>query len=251
MEPVDAVARRRAARLVEDDRSVLRQRARAPALRRYLESAGSSRRCSPRCPARRGCSARCCSATAIGPRHRVHRRTTCAVRDARQPRRHLARVRPARAGGPAHARAAGPARAPGLPRPAHRARQPRAVRCAGGCSDRSAPDGRADRALPRPRRLQARSTTSCGHAPATQLLVAFADRIRACAAPERPRRRGSAATSSRSCSRTSTSAHGQQSPSASSSRSRSRSRSPTARCGSAPASASPRRRTARRPPPTS
>ena len=49
------------------------------------------------------------------------------VRDARRPRRHVARVRPAGAGDPAHARAAGRARAPGLPRPAHRPRQPRAV----------------------------------------------------------------------------------------------------------------------------
>ena len=58
---------------------------------------------------------------------RLHRRRPAAVRDARRPRRHVARVRPPGAGDPAHARAAGRARAPGLPRPAHRPRQPRAV----------------------------------------------------------------------------------------------------------------------------
>ena len=83
------------------------------------------------------------------PRRRrvlVQRRGRAAVRDARQPRGDVSGVRP-------HARPAGAARAPGVPRLAVRARQPGAVPApAGGVA---APRGRDDdRAVPRPGRLQ-------------------------------------------------------------------------------------------------
>ena len=61
-----------------------------------------------------------------------------------------------------------------------------------------------DGAVPRPRRLQARSTTSYGHAAGDAVIAAAAERIARVRAARRPRARGSAATSSRCCWRTST-----------------------------------------------
>ena len=76
-----------------------------------------------------------------------------ALRDAGQPRERLAGVRPPRAPRLPAARAAGPPRAPGLPRPADRPGQPRALprppRRAAGVGP-----ARLHGPLPRPRRLQ-------------------------------------------------------------------------------------------------
>ena len=90
----------------------------------------------------------------LGATSALPRLRPAPVRDARRPRRHVARVRPPRAGDPAHARAAGRARAPGLPRPAHRPRQPRAVHAPRARVARP-PRRHQHRAVPRPRRLQA------------------------------------------------------------------------------------------------
>ena len=67
----------------------------------------------------------------LRPRARLHGRRPRAVRDADRQRERRAAVRPPRAGRRRAARPAGPAPAPGPPRPAHRARQPLAVHPAG------------------------------------------------------------------------------------------------------------------------
>ena len=67
----------------------------------------------------------------LRPLARLHRRRPRAVRDAGRQRERRAAVRPPRAGRLRAARPAGPAPAPGPPRPAHRARQPLAVQPAG------------------------------------------------------------------------------------------------------------------------
>ena len=84
---------------------------------------------------------------------RLRRPRPDPLRHAGQPRERLAGVRPPRAPRLAAARAAGPPRAPGLPRPAHRAGQPRAVpRPAQRAAGLGPP--RLHGPLPGPRRLQ-------------------------------------------------------------------------------------------------
>ena len=99
-----------------------------------------------------------------------------ALRHAGQPRERVAGVRPPRAPRLPAARAAGPPRAPGLPRPADRPRQPRAVPRPARRAARLGP-ARLHGPLPRPRRLQdgqrlaraTRSATSCWSAVAGRL----------------------------------------------------------------------------------
>ncbi len=91
------------------------------------------------------------------------------VRDAGRQCQRGAAARPARARGLHAARTAGPTPAPGPPRPAHRARQPRAVQPAGARGPRARRRRRGGRDVDRPRRLQdrqrhgraGRSVTSC------------------------------------------------------------------------------------------
>ena len=130
-------------------------------------AAASSARCSPPCRARRGWSAPSSSPTAA-PGRELRQPRPHALRHAGQPRERVAGVRPPRAPRLPAARAAGPPRAPGLPRPADRPRQPRAVPRPARRAARLGP-ARLHGPLPGPRRLQddqrlaraTRSATSC------------------------------------------------------------------------------------------
>ena len=186
--PDDAAGRARAgrraadrrARRARDDRAP--QRRPTPAIAAFMDEEGTEQLAVAPVPG----ETRLVGVMLLGDRRgadrRVRARRPAALRDARRPRRHVAGVRPARAGDPPDAGAAGRAGAPGVPRSADRPRQPRAVH---------APRARVAVAAGRARRrcsssistTSSGSTTTPGTPRATAVLIAAAERIRRCVRP--------------------------------------------------------------------